>query len=68
MNLPSFSSYEVDYLCGRITMRAFWYFSCGKVVGKVVKGVDKIAVKHKIDSTDPSVVSENLFKCLDSID
>ena len=66
---PSYKAgYKAGYYTGRVVTRVMKFYLAGKVLKKTFKKVDKIAKNHRIDSTDPGVVSENIFECLEYLD
>lgn len=62
------NSYKLGYVCGRIVTRAAIYVTGARTALKSYKFVSRVAKAHKIDSTNPEVVTQNLFKCLKYID
>ena len=66
---PSYrAGYRLGYCTGRMMTRVMKIYLAGKVLKKTFKKVDKIAKNHRIDSTDPGVVSEHIFECLEYLD
>jgi hypothetical protein len=64
----SIDLFEVGYFIGRYGTRIAIYFMKAKIVIAGYKKVSNVAANHKIDNTDPSTVTENIFECLQYID
>lgn len=61
-------SYLLGYKCGRIATRLLFYYSGTNTAIRSYWFIDSVARARKINSNDPSIVSENLFKCLEYLD
>ena len=63
-----FSSYRVGYITGRIFTKVAKAYLTTKVVKGTCREIKQVAKKHKIKSNDASIVTENIFQCLEYLD
>ena len=61
-------SYIVGYFVGRIVTRTVIITSGLGTTLKTIKFVKRVASIHKIDSSNPIKVTENVFECLQYLD
>ena len=59
---------KLGYAAGRLTGRIVRSTAVIKIASSGFGFVSKIAKDHKIDHSNPVVVSDNIFKCLKYID
>lgn len=59
---------EIAFSIGYYGTKVVMYYSGVTVGMKVVKFVRNVACVHKINTSDPTVVTNNVFKCLKYID
>ena len=62
------TAYKTGYIAGQYFTRAVKWYLATKVADKTIRKVNQIAKHHSIDKTNPAVVTENLFDCLDYLD
>ena len=68
--------YKVGYFIGKYSTRILKIIFFAKIAGSGVSKIssssynklEKIAKAHKIDSSNPAIVTENLFNCLQYLD
>lgn len=59
---------KVGYLVGKYGTKVVKYITAAQLAQSGFRQVSKIASIHKIDSSSPAIVTENLFNCLKYID
>lgn len=60
--------YIIGYYLGRITTKVVVYVTSAQLVTSGYSKVSRFANAHKIDNSDPAIISENLLNCLEYID
>lgn len=59
---------KVGYVVGKYGTKVVKYIAAAQLAHSGFRKVSKIASNHKIDSSNPSIVAENLFNCLKYLD
>lgn len=59
---------KVGYVVGKYGTKVVKYITAAQLAQSGFRKVSKIASKHKIDSSNSAIVTENLFNCLKYID
>ena len=62
------TTYHLGEICGAVTAEVTWYFAFGSVACKSYSFAERVAMKHKIDVSNPNKVTSNLFDCLQYLD